>query len=180
MIERFVGLWEPIILPMAIGSVPVGILLGVVFYVITRSAAVSFRRARVRRLEAKARARAAGAGEAGSAAETLDDGSGEAEQPELPLPNVQPDDDAKLADAETAQETSAAQDEGETQEKPVAPEVTAISDTGEPDAEPEPVARAPVAKARGRRKKSAAGAVEHSEPDAGHEVAEADAAEEKK
>jgi hypothetical protein len=180
MVEKFVGMWEPIILPMAIGSVPVGILLGVVFYVITRSAAVSFRRARVRRLEAKARARAAAADEAGSAAESFDEAAGEAEQPELPLPDVRTDEGGRSAEAETPQETGAAQDEGEMQEKPAGPEVTAISDTGEPDAEPEPVARAPVAKARGRRKKPAAGATEASEPGPGHEVAEAEAAEEKK
>ncbi len=61
--DRFVSIWEPIILPMAIGSVPVGILVGVIAYVVTRWAAVTFRRARTRRLAAKARQRAQAAGE---------------------------------------------------------------------------------------------------------------------
>ncbi|MEZ5872497.1 MAG: DUF2062 domain-containing protein [Nitratireductor sp.] len=53
-VERISQLWEPIILPWSVGAVPLGIAFGIVFYVLTRSASVRFRAARLRRLEARA------------------------------------------------------------------------------------------------------------------------------
>jgi uncharacterized protein (DUF2062 family) len=56
---HFSQLWEPFLLPMAIGSIPVGLAVALVFYVITRYAAVAFREQRRKRLAERARRRAA-------------------------------------------------------------------------------------------------------------------------
>lgn len=55
----FAQLWKPILEPMAVGSVPIGLLFAVIFYFVTRSAANAFREQRRRRLAERARRRAA-------------------------------------------------------------------------------------------------------------------------
>ncbi len=48
------GLWHPLIKPMSIGAVPLGVAFGIGFYIATRWATGAFRRARARRLARKA------------------------------------------------------------------------------------------------------------------------------
>jgi len=55
---EFAKLWEPLLKPMAIGSLPLGLLAGVIFYVVTRWACIAFREQRRRRLAERARRRA--------------------------------------------------------------------------------------------------------------------------
>lgn len=50
----FHQLWGPVLKPLAIGAVPLGILFGLVFYGITRWAMVVFQEQRRKRIEAKA------------------------------------------------------------------------------------------------------------------------------
>jgi uncharacterized protein (DUF2062 family) len=52
-------LWEPFLKPMAVGSLPVGLILAVVFYFLTRWGASAFREQRRKRLAERARRRAA-------------------------------------------------------------------------------------------------------------------------
>ncbi len=56
ILDRILHLWNPIIMPMMIGSVPLGILFGILSYIITRKAALIFKNARSKRLAAKAKA----------------------------------------------------------------------------------------------------------------------------
>ncbi len=59
----FADIWHPLLKPMAVGGIPLGILVGLVFYIITRRMAVYFHSVRQRKLLAKAnkiRARTAG------------------------------------------------------------------------------------------------------------------------
>jgi uncharacterized protein (DUF2062 family) len=56
---RFAQLWEPFLKPMTIGSIPIGLAIALIFYVITRYAAAAFREQRRRRLAERARRRAA-------------------------------------------------------------------------------------------------------------------------
>jgi uncharacterized protein (DUF2062 family) len=64
----FAELWGPVLKPMTIGAVVLGLVFGLMFYVLTRWAMVAFHEQRRRRLAAKARGRArataAGAGRA--------------------------------------------------------------------------------------------------------------------
>lgn len=53
-------LWGPIVMPLAVGSLPLGLSIALVFYGLTRWAVVGFRAARRRRLAERARRRAAG------------------------------------------------------------------------------------------------------------------------
>ena len=57
LIEKIASIWEPVIKPMAVGSVPIGIAFAFFFYLITRWAAVKFRHARQKRLAERARTR---------------------------------------------------------------------------------------------------------------------------
>lgn len=52
--EKVIGLWDPLIKPMSIGAVPLGVTFGIMAYIVTRWAAVVFRRARLKRLARKA------------------------------------------------------------------------------------------------------------------------------
>ncbi len=50
-----VSIWEPVLKPMSVGAVPLGIAVGVIFYIITRWAAIAFQKSRRRMLADKAR-----------------------------------------------------------------------------------------------------------------------------
>ena len=69
----FVQLWHPILEPMAVGAVPLGIAFGLLFYGVTRWAMGAFREQRRRRLAERARLRGGkvpgAAGGIGSAAQ---------------------------------------------------------------------------------------------------------------
>ncbi|WEX07672.1 DUF2062 domain-containing protein [Chelativorans sp. AA-79] len=56
---EFEKLWEPLLKPMAIGSLPLGIVAALVLYVLTRGAAAAFHEERRKRLAERARRRAA-------------------------------------------------------------------------------------------------------------------------
>lgn len=60
---EFDALWGPLIKPMTIGSIPVGIAFALVAYVLTRWAVIAFREQRRRRLAERARIRARRAAE---------------------------------------------------------------------------------------------------------------------
>lgn len=49
--DLIVGIWHPVIKPMMIGAVPLGVLFGIIAYLVTRWAAVTYREARRRRRE---------------------------------------------------------------------------------------------------------------------------------
>ncbi len=51
--DNLLGLWDPVIKPMFIGSIPLGVLFGISAYVVTRWAAVTFKRARKKRMDRK-------------------------------------------------------------------------------------------------------------------------------
>ena len=55
---EFSQLWDPILKPMTVGSIPVGIGIALLFYIVTRSAAIGFREQRRKRLAERARRRA--------------------------------------------------------------------------------------------------------------------------
>lgn len=55
---EFVQLWDPILKPMTVGSIPLGIGVALLFYLLTRSATRTFRAQRRKRLTDKARRRA--------------------------------------------------------------------------------------------------------------------------
>ncbi|MGB7288317.1 MAG: DUF2062 domain-containing protein [Salaquimonas sp.] len=50
-----VGIWEPVLKPMTIGAIPIGITVACIAYLITRYAAIAFQKSRRRLLAAKAR-----------------------------------------------------------------------------------------------------------------------------
>jgi uncharacterized protein len=52
--EKISGLWDPVVKPMLVGAIPLGIAAGIVAYVITRWLAIAFRAARKKQLEGKA------------------------------------------------------------------------------------------------------------------------------
>jgi len=52
--DQIAGIWNPVIKPMLIGAIPVGVGVSVVTYVITRWLAVKFRDSRQRRIRLKA------------------------------------------------------------------------------------------------------------------------------
>lgn len=54
----FAELWDPLLKPMAVGSVPIGLVLALFFYVLARVATAAFRRQRRIRLAENARRRA--------------------------------------------------------------------------------------------------------------------------
>ncbi|MEM9330975.1 MAG: DUF2062 domain-containing protein [Pseudomonadota bacterium] len=51
--DQVVGIWEPVVKPMLIGSVPLGVMFGIVAYLFTRWASVKFNEARKRRRQRK-------------------------------------------------------------------------------------------------------------------------------
>ena len=51
--HHVVGIWEPVVKPMLIGAIPLGVLFGMVAYVLTRWASVKFNEARKRRRQRK-------------------------------------------------------------------------------------------------------------------------------
>ncbi|MEM7216478.1 MAG: DUF2062 domain-containing protein [Pseudomonadota bacterium] len=51
--DRIVGIWEPVVKPMLIGSIPLGVTFGIVAYLFTRWASVKFNAARKRRRQSK-------------------------------------------------------------------------------------------------------------------------------
>ncbi|WP_144862803.1 DUF2062 domain-containing protein [Mesorhizobium sp. J18] len=55
---EFTELWQPLLKPMTIGCIPLGILFGLVAYALTRRAAIAFRKERRRRLAERARRKA--------------------------------------------------------------------------------------------------------------------------
>lgn len=55
----FAELWQPLLMPMTVGALPLGLLFGMGFYIATRWAIVGFREQRRRRLADRARRRAA-------------------------------------------------------------------------------------------------------------------------
>jgi uncharacterized protein (DUF2062 family) len=57
----FASIWDPWLKPMAIGSVPIGLVLAFGFYLVTRMATNAFRKQRRKRLAERARRRAASA-----------------------------------------------------------------------------------------------------------------------
>ena len=54
IIDKLASIWSPIIKPMLVGSIPVGVSVSVIVYVITRWLAVKFRDSRQRRIAMKA------------------------------------------------------------------------------------------------------------------------------
>lgn len=56
---EFSRLWEPFVKPMAVGALPIGIPVALIFYLVTRWAAVAFREQRRKLLAERARRRAA-------------------------------------------------------------------------------------------------------------------------
>lgn len=52
----FAPLWEPLLKPITVGAIPLGLFFATVFYVLTRWAATAFRDRRRRRLAERARA----------------------------------------------------------------------------------------------------------------------------
>ncbi len=56
---EFAQLWDPFLKPMTVGSIPLGIGVALIFYLLTRSAAVTFKEQRRKRLAERARRRAA-------------------------------------------------------------------------------------------------------------------------
>lgn len=57
--DKVVGIWDPVVKPMLIGSVPIGIMFGICAYIITRWASVKFNQARLRRRHIKQKKQAA-------------------------------------------------------------------------------------------------------------------------
>ncbi len=55
---HFWQLWEPILKPMTLGAVPIGICFGLIFYFLTRWSLMNFREQRRQRLAERARRRA--------------------------------------------------------------------------------------------------------------------------
>jgi len=53
VLELVGGIWHPLLKPMLVGAFPLGVLFGMMAYVVTRWAAVAFRRHRTQRLAKK-------------------------------------------------------------------------------------------------------------------------------
>ena len=73
LLHKIDAMWEPVIKPMAVGAVPIGTMVAILFYIVTRWSAVKFRQARLKRLAERARDRNGGEGTAAgtSSADTL-------------------------------------------------------------------------------------------------------------
>ena len=57
---EFAQLWEPLIKPMSVGAIPLGLVFGVGFYIFTRWATAAFQKRRRKRIAERVRRRAAG------------------------------------------------------------------------------------------------------------------------
>lgn len=55
IVELITGIWQPLVKPMMIGAVPLGVCFGIVAYLVTRWASGAFRKAQRARREAKVR-----------------------------------------------------------------------------------------------------------------------------
>lgn len=55
---EFSQLWDPVLKPMTVGSIPLGVSAAIIFYLLTRTAARTFREQRRKRLADRARRRA--------------------------------------------------------------------------------------------------------------------------
>ncbi len=53
--EAVIGIWEPVLKPMTVGAIPIGVTIGCIAYAITRWAAIGFQISRRRMLAEKAR-----------------------------------------------------------------------------------------------------------------------------
>jgi len=51
--ESVVGIWEPVLKPMLIGAVPLGVLFGIAAYILTRWGSIKFNEARKKRRQEK-------------------------------------------------------------------------------------------------------------------------------
>lgn len=60
LIRKIASLWDPVIKPMSVGAVPLGVVVAIIIYLLTRWAAVKFRHARQKQLAERAKARANG------------------------------------------------------------------------------------------------------------------------
>jgi len=50
LFHKIAAIWEPVVKPMAVGAIPLGIMAGIVAYLITRTIAIGFRSARKKQL----------------------------------------------------------------------------------------------------------------------------------
>lgn len=55
IIEQLIGIWNPVIKPMMVGAIPVGVSVSIIIYTITRWFAVKFKARRQKQIELKAR-----------------------------------------------------------------------------------------------------------------------------
>lgn len=54
IIDQLIGIWNPVIKPMLVGSIPVGVSVSIAIYIITRWFAIKFKNRRQRQIERKA------------------------------------------------------------------------------------------------------------------------------
>ncbi|MFZ1816050.1 MAG: DUF2062 domain-containing protein [Rhizobiaceae bacterium] len=55
LLDKIAAIWEPVILPMSVGAVPLGVGVGILFYIATRWASIRIRTARQNKLELRMR-----------------------------------------------------------------------------------------------------------------------------
>ncbi len=67
LIHKIDAMWEPVIKPMAVGSIPIGTMVAIIFYLVTRWAAIKFRQTRLKRLSERAQERSSVPPKAGRA-----------------------------------------------------------------------------------------------------------------
>lgn len=67
LVEKIAALWDPVIKPMSVGAIPLGVVVAIIIYLLTRWGAVKFRHARQKRLAERASIRSNGAGRTGAA-----------------------------------------------------------------------------------------------------------------
>jgi uncharacterized protein (DUF2062 family) len=60
IMDAFIGIWDPIIKPMLIGGIPLGIFFGIIGYMLTRWAAGVFNQTRRKRIAKKAEKQSSG------------------------------------------------------------------------------------------------------------------------
>lgn len=54
IIDQLIGIWNPVIKPMLVGSIPVGVSVSIAIYIVTRWFAIKFKNRRQRQIERKA------------------------------------------------------------------------------------------------------------------------------
>jgi uncharacterized protein (DUF2062 family) len=57
MVDRIAQIWDPVLKPMSVGCIPLGVLFAIGFYLLTRWGATRFRLARQKRLDERMRSR---------------------------------------------------------------------------------------------------------------------------